>query len=143
MNEQIMENRPLQQLVHDSRLEMLEAALPFIVKSLQEPLAMYIKIREMEHVREGFQHPDTVSACGLNNSNQGIEQMLRAMRGKADEDTRSQIDQMLNIIQISKMLPLLMQNSSPAPGSDEGQNFSPGQEAFMNQLLEMMKTSRT
>lgn len=141
MSEQINEKRPLQQLVHDSHLEMLEAALPYIGHSFQQPLAMYIKAQELEHVREGFQHPDTISACGLNNSsNHGLEQMLRAMRSKADEETRPQIDQMLNIIQISKMLPLLMQNSSS--GSDQSMNSSPSQEAFMNQILDMMKASR-
>lgn len=140
MNEQINEKRPLQQLIHDSHLEMLEAALPYIGHDFQQPLAMYIKAQELEHVRESFQHPDTISACGLNNSNQGLEQMLRAMRSKADEETRPQIDQLLNIIQISKMLPLLMQNSGT--GIEQNMNSSSSQEAFMSQILEMMKSSR-
>lgn len=142
MNGQRTENRPLQQLARDPRLEMLEAALPYIGNGFQQPLAMYIKAQELGHVRERFQDPDTVSACGLSHSNQSLEQMLRAMRGKADDETRPQIDQMLHIIQISKVLPLLLQNQASPTGSDAGASTPPGQEALMSQLLDMMKANR-
>ena len=136
MNQQIQEKTPLQQLVNNSQLEMMEAALPYISPTFQQPLALYIKAQELRNVHEGFQNQDTVSACGLNNSNQGLEHMLRAMRTKANEENRLQIDQLLNLIQLSKMLPILMQNNN----NDSNTSSPSNQEALLNQIFDMMKS---
>lgn len=134
--EDIMDNntnyqRPLERLSKDPNLEMIEAAIPFINKPFKQSLALYIKMAEINNLRENINDEETLVACGLENTtNRGYEPMLQAMRLVANKNQANKIDSMMKMINMSRMLPTLMNNSG-------GQSSSQGD--MMSTLTELLR----
>ena len=77
--------------------------MPYVAMNLKKPLAIYIKIQEMQEIIKGFDNSETLSACGLNESGQNLEEMLTAMRKKASGKPATQLDMILNVLQATKI----------------------------------------
>ena len=71
--------------------------------NFKKPLAMFIKLQEIQEIMKGFDDSATLSACGLNESDHNIEDMLTAMRKKASGKPATQLDMLLNILQATKI----------------------------------------
>ncbi|MGN0243957.1 MAG: hypothetical protein ACI4CT_07855 [Lachnospiraceae bacterium] len=125
----------LQKLLQSNDLQMMEEALPYISPNLKQPLALYIKLEELHRLMNSFRNKETLSACGFEDYNPNIEQMLRSMRKSADKERAAMIDNMLNMIKLARVLPLLMNVQS-------GDNGPSSQEEMMNRLLDMMMNQK-
>lgn len=72
---------PLDNLIRDDRLFLLEAILPFVNDNMKAPLAMYIKISELSAVMNGFRNPNYVNSCGLHKDINNQEDILSSLAG--------------------------------------------------------------
>lgn len=132
--------KPIEQFFHhyDANMDMLYEAVPYVHLNMKKPLAIYIKMQEMMQIMRGFDDSDTLSACGLEEKDHNIEDMLYAMRAKAHGRPANQLDMILNIIQAGKVYHAFQEVSkaqSTASSSKDTNESSSGQENNNNDLL--------
>lgn len=97
--------KPIEQFFSrcNSNMDMLYEAMPYVNLNLKKPLALFIKLQEMQEIMHGFNDTDTLSACGLDEPSHNLEDMLYAMRSKANGRPANQLDMILNVIQAEKI----------------------------------------
>ena len=131
MEQESMNRRPLHQILQNSNLNLLEAALPYVPGGLRLPLAMYIKFSEMREVMNGFEDEEVLAACGLDDNNMNYEMMLQAMKMTASKEQAEKLDQMMRIMNLGKMLPSMFEQVASSQTSEQGSS---------SQQMDMMKT---
>ena len=134
------EQKPIDQFFHhcNSNTEMLYEAMPYVQFAFKRPLALYIKMQEMQQSMQGFDDNETLSACGLEETSHNVEDMLYAMRTKANDRNARQLDMMLSVIQAGKMyrtIQELKKNSENADMTTILQSFMKG-ECYESKLAE-------
>ena len=97
------ETNPLSLLCGNQNLEMLEAAIPYVGSNLVIPLALFIKVNEMNHLLRNVRNTENLSACGLDKSQKNPEALLHAMQEKAPKEQANQIETILNILNATKL----------------------------------------
>ena len=97
------ETNPLSLLCGNQNLEMLEAAIPYVGSNLVVPLALFIKVNEMNHLLRNVRNTENLSACGLDKSQKNPEALLHAMQEKAPKEQANQIETILNILNATKL----------------------------------------
>lgn len=130
--------KPLHQLIEHSDLNLLEAALPYIQQEMRQPLAMYIKMSEFMQVMRSFQNEETLAACGLDDQNMNYEMMLQAMKMAASKEQSQKIDQMIRFMNLSRMLPSILDGTatteqSPPPTAQSQMDLMKTLAGFMQQ----------
>lgn len=127
--------KPLEQMLQNSNLNLLEAALPYVDLHIRRPLAMYIKFSELTEVMTGLEDEDTLTACGLNEQGMNYEMMLQAMKMTASKEQSGKIEQITQLMNLTKILPSLLENSAPSK-----QSFSSNQDSdIMHQFTNFMQ----
>lgn len=94
---------PLDNLIHDDRLFMLEAILPFVPDNMKAPLAMYIKIMELQSVLSSLQDKNYMEHCGLHKDINNQDDILSSLADCGLMDVKSQfanIKKMMDMIKI-------------------------------------------
>ena len=91
---------PLDNLIHDDRLFMLEAILPFVSDNMKAPLAMYIKIMELQAIIRALQDKDYVSSCGLHKDINNQDDILSSLACCGFPDVREQFSNMKKYMDI-------------------------------------------
>lgn len=84
---------PLDKLINDDKLFLLEAILPFVDNQMKAPLAMYIKISEMQRVMNGFKNYNYVNQCGLCRDISNQEDLLSVLANCGFSDIANQMSQ--------------------------------------------------
>lgn len=105
---------PFDRFFDDPNLNMLNSALPYVGDFLRKPLALYIKILEINRIAADFDKKDVLTACGFEDNQPNLENMLKAMKAAGGKDTSPQIDSMLNMLNFIRMYQScmeLMQNN--------------------------------
>lgn len=74
-------HHPLDNLIKDNRLFMLEALLPFVSDNMKAPLAMYIKLMELQLIMKAFGDRNYVNSCGLHKDINNQEDILSSLAG--------------------------------------------------------------
>lgn len=74
-------HHPLDNLIKDNRLFMLEAMLPFVNDNMKAPLAMYIKLTEFQLVMMAFGDKSYVDSCGLHKDINSQDDILSSLSG--------------------------------------------------------------
>ena len=95
-------------------------------------------MQEMQQIMQGFDDNETLSACGLEETSHNVEDMLYAMRTKANDRNARQLDMMLSVIQAGKMyrtIQELKKNSENADMTTILQSFMKG-ECYESKLAE-------
>lgn len=143
--------KPIEQFFHhyDANMDMLYEAVPYVHLNMKKPLAIYIKMQEMMQIMKGFDDSDTLSACGLEEENHNIEDMLYAMRAKAHGRPANQLDMILNVIQAGKVYHAFQEvskaqstTSSPNDGKDTPSGQENGNNDLLAKLLPMLLSSQ-
>lgn len=138
MEEKSWPHGPLEQLSKDSNINILEAALPFVPPAMKQPLALYIKMNELTKVVTGFQDEQTLAACGLDDQNPNYELMLEAMKMAANKEQAQRIDQLMRIMNMSKLLPGLIASQAQTGGTSSA---SSSQADMMRTFSELLKNN--
>lgn len=89
--------------MEDIYADMLEAAFPYVSNKMKHPIATLLKIQELQRVCNDFDTDGMIRACNLDSSNINIEQMLMAMKARATPEVASQIEMILNTMNMMKI----------------------------------------
>ena len=74
-------HHPLDNLIKDDRLFMMEAILPFVDDRMKAPLAMYIKIMELQTILNALRDTNYVNSCGLHKDINNQDDILSSLAG--------------------------------------------------------------
>ena len=133
--------KPIDQFLQhaNSNMDMLYEAMPYVNMNFKKPLAIYLKIQEMQEIIRGFDNSETLSACGLNESNYSLEDMIAAMRKKATGKPAAQLDMMLNVIQATKVYRTYQQLLSSNNSNDSNCVDADNQNELLHLIQQSMK----
>lgn len=87
----------------DDYTNLLEAAFPYVSNHLKAPIATVLKIEEIKRVLNDYDAEEMLGACSLDSNNMNLEQMLLAMKTRANPETASQIEMILNTMNMMKI----------------------------------------
>ena len=107
---------PLDNLIKDDRLFMMEAILPFVDDNMKAPLAMYIKIMELQAIIRALQDKDYVSSCGLHKDINNQDDILSSLACCGFPDVREQFSNMKKYMDMAKVMSSM--ESTPQTPSD-------------------------
>lgn len=88
---------PLDSIYPNNSLLLLEAMIPYVEPSLRLPLALLIKIQEIQFILNAFHNPQTMKACGFDNTASNTEDMLLALCQAMGFDLNEQLKNAQNI----------------------------------------------
>ena len=104
MDEFINESQnPFDRFLASPDLEMLNSALPYVGDTFRKPLALYIKMVEIQRIVTEFDDEEVLTACGFEENNPNLEAMLKAMKAAGGKDVNPQVDMMLNMLNMVRM----------------------------------------
>ena len=81
---------PLDNLIRDDSLFMLEAILPFVSDNMKAPLAMYIKIMELQSILSCLQDRNYMESCGLHKDINNQDDILSSLAACGFPDVQGQ-----------------------------------------------------
>ncbi|MBP3506571.1 MAG: hypothetical protein J6K43_09250 [Lachnospiraceae bacterium] len=82
----------------NNSLLMLEAMIPYVDSSLKLPLALLIKVQEIQLIMQVLNNPARMEACGLNRSSNNSEELLSALCQAMGVDIMGQMKNMQNMM---------------------------------------------
>lgn len=105
---------PFDRFLSNPSLDMLNSALPYVGEHFRKPLALYIKIMEIQRIISDFDKEEILTACGFEEQKPNLEAMLKAMKAASGKEAQPQLDsmlQMLNFIRTYQSCMDLMQTN--------------------------------
>ncbi len=108
-------SHPLDKLIKDDKLIMLEAMIPFVDQRMKAPLALYIKITELKLIMAAFTDRNYVSKCGLDLDMNNKEQVLSALSGCGFPDIASQFENIKKAMDMANLMSMMSEADSPPP----------------------------
>ncbi len=84
---------PLDTIYNDNSLLLLEAMIPYVDSSLKLPLALLVKVQELQILTRILQNPARTDACGLNKTSGDPEQMMTMLCQAMGLDLHGQLKQ--------------------------------------------------
>ena len=100
---------PLDILIPDNSLSLLEALVPFVDYSLKKPLVLFIKYRELTAIMQSLNNIEYISNCGFNckpkNNDDFISNILKFM----PDDYASSFSQMKQMMSMFEMMNVMNQ----------------------------------
>ncbi len=97
-------HHPLDNLIKDDRLFMMEAILPFVDDHMKAPLAMYIKIMELQAILNALRDTNYVNSCGLRKDINNQDDILSSLAGCGFPDIRDQFASMKKAMDMMKAM---------------------------------------
>lgn len=107
-------SHPLDKLIKDDRLIMLEAMIPFVDRQLKGPLAIYIKITELKLIMNALSDYHYIEQCGLNMDMNNQEQVLSALAGCGFPDIVGQFEQVKSAMNMANMMNMMNESKDMA-----------------------------
>ncbi len=118
---QIPHSHPLDKLISDDRLFLLEAILPFVDGPMRMPLIIYLKMMELQQIMRVINNQSYVRQCDFNRDFHNQNDILASLAQCGFPDIA---DQMKNMQQAMNMMKVMNDmNQTGAPGSAPDRNF--------------------
>lgn len=96
------EERPLNKLLDDDNIRIMEYFIPYCDTSISRILALMIKTRELNKIMRGFDEPQ-LKACANDNGSRDLESLLRSLKHNVSPEMAAQIDSVLQVLQFNRM----------------------------------------
>lgn len=103
----INRTHPLDILIPDNTLSLLEALVPFVDYSFKKPLVLFIKYREIMAIMQSLNNIDYISNCGFNCAPKSNEDFLTNILKYLPGDyaaSLSQAKQMMSMFEMMNMM---------------------------------------
>ena len=118
---QIPHSHPLDKLISDDRLFLLEAILPFVDGPMRMPLIIYLKMMELQQIMRVINNQSYVRQCDFNRDFHNQNDILASLAQCGFPDIA---DQMKNMQQAMNMIQVMnAMNQTGAPGSAPDRTF--------------------
>ena len=111
---------PLDNLIRDDRIFMLEAIIPFVSDRMKAPLAMYIKIMELQTILSSLQDKECMARCGLHKDINNQDDILSSLADCGFEDIKGKFANLKKMLDVMKM----MESAKEMPGGNFSGNGS-------------------
>lgn len=105
---------PLDTIYNDNSLLLLEAMIPYVDSSLKLPLALLIKVQELQILTRVLQNPARTDACGLNKASGDSEQMMTMLCQAMGLDLHGQLKQAQSMMNMMNTMNTMNAVSDPA-----------------------------
>ena len=93
----------IDQIAGGEQLQMLKAILPYMEKSSQRTMALYIKVLELNNIRSFYASPSDMQAYSLEAEPVSTLEMLQDIRNFCGTLQRNTIDQCINLFQMATL----------------------------------------
>ena len=124
---QIPHSHPLDKLISDDRLFLLEAILPFVEGPMRMPLVIYLKMMELQQIMRVINNQSYIRQCDFNRDLHNQNDILTSLAQCGFPDIA---DQMKNMQQAMNMMQVM--NAMNQMGTPE----SPPDSSFQNNVTE-------
>lgn len=111
-------HHPLDNLINDDKLFLLETMIPFVDERMKAPLAMYIKVVELQLILKGFRNHSYVNQCGLCRNINNQDDVLEALAGCGFGDIAGQMNQFKSMMNMMNVMNMMEENGTHAGHSD-------------------------
>lgn len=103
-------HHPLDKLINDDKLFLLETMIPFVDERMKAPLAMYIKIMELQLILRGFRSYSYVYQCGLCRDINNQDDVLATLAGCGFGDIAGQMNQLKSMMNMMNIMNTMGEN---------------------------------
>ena len=118
---QIPHSHPLDKLISDDRLFLLEAILPFVDGPMRMPLVIYLKMMELQQIMRVINNQSYIRQCDFNRDLHNQNDILASLAQCGFPDIA---DQMKNMQQAMNMMQVMnAMNQTGAPDSAPDASF--------------------
>lgn len=124
-----LRTHPLDKLINNDSLFLMEALVPFVDSSLRMPLAVYIKVTELQLLIKALQNNTYVNNCGFCRDFHNEKDILSALSECGYGDIAGQMSQMKSAMEMMNVMNAMYSTeaSEPSGMSDNAtDNFTNG-----------------
>ena len=107
---------PLDNLIRDDRLFIMEAIIPFVDDNMKAPLAMYIKFMELKAILEALRDPGYVNSCGLHKDINNQDDIFSSLANCGLMGGKEQLENMKKAMNVMNMMNSMKQDGDTEPG---------------------------
>lgn len=118
---QIPHSHPLDKLISDDRLFLLEAILPFVDGSMRMPLIIYLKMMELQQIMRVINNQSYIRQCDFNRDLYNQNDILASLSECGFPDIADQIKNMKQAMDMMQVMNVM--NQTGTPGSAPDMNF--------------------
>lgn len=111
---------PLDNLIRDDRLFIMEAIIPFVDDNMKAPLAMYIKFMELKAILEALRDPGYVNSCGLHKDINNQDDIFSSLANCGLMGGKEQLENMKKAMNVMNMMNSMKQDGDTEPGYNDG-----------------------
>ncbi len=117
---------PLDRLIKDDSIFMLEALVPFVDYRFKKMLIFYIKYKELISILDSFSKPDYISECGFDCHPKNTDDFISDICNFLPGDFSSALKQMKQMQQMQGMMNMMNQMNTNQETTNEynTNNFS-------------------
>ena len=108
---------PLDNLIRDDRLFIMEAIIPFVDDNMKAPLAMYIKFMELKAILEALRDPGYVNSCGLHKDINNQDDIFSSLANCGLMGDKDQLDNMKKAMNMMNMMNKMKQGGDSESGA--------------------------
>lgn len=98
---------PLDNLIRDDRLFIMEAIIPFVDDNMKAPLAMYIKFMELKAILEALRDPGYVNSCGLHKDINNQDDIFSSLANCGLMGGKDQLENMKKAMNMMNMMNMM------------------------------------
>ena len=128
---QIPHSHPLDKLISDDRLFLLEAILPFVEGPMRMPLVIYLKMMELQQIMRVINNQSYIRQCDFNRDLHNQNDILASLAQCGFPDIADQMKNMQQAMNMMQFMNAMNQTGTPeSPPDSSFQNnvTEPGQE---------------
>lgn len=118
---QIPHSHPLDKLISDDRLFLLEAILPFVDGAMRMPLIIYLKMMELQQIMRVINNQSYIRQCDFNRDLHNQNDILASLSECGFPDIADQIKNMKQAMDMMQVMNVM--NQTGTPGSAPDMNF--------------------
>lgn len=132
---------PLDNLISDNSLFLLEAMVPFVEYPYKKPLILFIKYRELSAILQGLDDPKHLSECGFDCHPKNTEDMINSMCQFLPGNYGESIKQMKQMMTMMEMMNQAQGNLSQTNLSQTNPENSKSSEDLYSKVLSILNES--
>lgn len=114
---QIPHSHPLDKLINDDRLFLLEAILPFIDSPMRMPLALYLKTTELKLIMNALNNKNYINQCDFNRNINNQDDVLNSLSQCGFPDIASQMKNLKSTMEMMKVMNMMNETTSNMAGN--------------------------
>lgn len=123
----------------NNSLLMLEAMIPYVDSSLKLPLALLIKVQEIQLIMQVLNNPARMEACGLNRSSNNSEELLSALCQAMGVDIMGQMKNMQNMMNMMNTMNTMNTISSDEEHQNNTEDVSGFSSDTRNDMIDAIR----